>query len=373
VADFDNDPLTGVFAGFRDEVAPLVRSAGTARVRERVRARRRHHAIALVVLAALVIAIPAAAYAAIGGHRQPAPATTVQQRPGTGRISAGDLGRATLDVPKWAPDAVFTGCPSGSLKFVNGSHAIRATQSIHLEQVVYADVDGNGSDETVARFACVDEESTYQVVAFDRDSAGRIVTLGQVVRQTGPIKAICDLRAGNGGTIEVEVGDYPAALRCYPGKAPLMKTQWRTYAWTGAQFAQSAGPTSFPAVVTSNDLLLYSDGKVTFNGDEGVLDLSVHNAGKSSAPFQVVFRMPVGAELTAIDGSCDGPPAGYRGGNLACGGTVEPQTTLALLFHLTRIDTKRQTRPITVHVRPNVGYTDPDLNNNDADFTFTYR
>lgn len=355
MADLEIDPLHRAFAEFRDETAPLVRAAGVGRARHTVRARRRNQLIAVAVLAALAMIIPAAAY---GTHREATPAGPPL-----------DLRNATLDLPPWAPDAVLGGCPSGPLTFRNGSHAIGGTASVRIEQVVSADVNRDGVDETVARFACVDDASTYQVVAFTRTG-----TLGQVIAQTGPVKAICDLRAEADGSISVEVGDYPAPLRClYPAQAPLMKTQWRTYAWTGAGFVQSAGPTAFPRVVTTEDLRLFGDGEVVFNGAEGILELTIGNPGPSPAPYQVVFRMPVGTELKSIEGGCVGPPTGYRGGNLACGGTVEPQTGRWLLFRLTRTDQRKQTSPIAVHVRPSAGYTDPDLANNDTEFTVRYR
>jgi hypothetical protein len=85
--------------------------------------------------------------------------------------------------------------------------------------------------------------------------------------------------------------------------------------------------------------------------------------------FQVVFAMPAGVALEKTQESCAGPPPGYWGGDLACGGTVEPGTSLALRIHFTRIDGRRQTTPVTVHV----GYTDPQPGNNDAAFTFQYR
>ena len=43
------------------------------------------------------------------------------------------------------------------------------------------------------------------------------------------------------------------------------------------------------------------------------------------------------------------------------------------MFRFARTDTRKQTTPITVHVRPSVGYTDPRLANNDATVTFRYR
>jgi hypothetical protein len=365
VTDFDIDPLVREFAEFRDEVAPHVRSAGVAKTRRTVRVRRRNHMIAAGILTALAIVVPAAAY---GTHRETVPAGPIRP-PGPVQ----DLGNATLDLPPWAPDALLAGCPSGRLVFRNDSHPIGGAKSIHLEQVVHADVDHDGTVDAVARFACVDaaaDVSTYQVVAFAADNAMR----GQVAVQTGPVKAICDLRADADGTVSIEVGDFPAPLRCLVRQqAPLMKTQWRTYAWTGAQFAQSAGPTSFPRVVTIDDLRVFTDGLVVFNGDEGIMDFTVGNNGKSPVPYQAVFAMPAGTKLKSIEGGCAGPPPGYRGGNLACGGTVDPQTGLWLMFRFTRTDARRQTTPITVHVRPSPGYTDPNLTNNDVSFTFRYR
>jgi hypothetical protein len=135
---------------------------------------------------------------------------------------------------------------------------------------------------------------------------------------------------------------------------------------------QSGGPTAAPTVVISADLRVFTNNEIVFSGTEGIMELTIGNPGRSPVPYQVVFAMPVGAKLKTIEGGCAGPPAGYRGGNLACGGTVHPQTGLALTFTFTRTDARKQTSPITVHVRPSKGYTDPNLANNDVRFRVLY-
>jgi hypothetical protein len=71
----------------------------------------------------------------------------------------------------------------------------------------------------VAQLSCGHEDSTDQVVAFDRDSAGHIHTVGQVAVQAGAVRVLCDFRPGAGGTVDVLVGDYPDSLRCPGGVA----------------------------------------------------------------------------------------------------------------------------------------------------------
>ncbi|GIF23387.1 hypothetical protein BJ973_000256 [Actinoplanes tereljensis] len=151
-----------------------------------------------------------------------------------GRISLETLKNSALIIPAWPADNVQG--PSGRLHFRDGAVQISAPVSsesgkpptgtkIVLLGAVYGDLDRDGAKETVAEFFCTVEGGSKQVVAFDRDSAGRIVTIGQVVATTGEIRDIQDnsARVGGDGTVTVTVrhdwGTSPRQIRLhfYPG------------------------------------------------------------------------------------------------------------------------------------------------------------
>jgi hypothetical protein len=82
------------------------------------------------------------------------------------------------------------------------------------------------------------------VGSFDRNRAGRIVTMGTVVATTGPIR---DIRADSAlvsatGTVTVSVGDYQV---CCGDETPH-RWQTRGYHWRDGRFRQVSGPTVMP-------------------------------------------------------------------------------------------------------------------------------
>ncbi|GAB7037673.1 MULTISPECIES: hypothetical protein [Catenuloplanes] len=125
-------------------------------------------------------------------------------RPPDGRIPAGVLKNALLDVPPWPADNVQG--PSGPLRFRNGLFTIPDQtvdegtawgKQIAIGTVSYGDVDRDGADETVAVLDCMIQNSSQQVVAFDRDRAGDIITLGPVVATTGQVRVVAPAASGS--------------------------------------------------------------------------------------------------------------------------------------------------------------------------------
>lgn len=251
------------------------------------RRRRRTWLLVLAAAAAVVILVPLLVYAFAGRDSgnaprtgtptQPAPATSApaggpgatetaptpeQVLPPNGRIPLSVLRNATLEIPAWPSDARFIG-PSGRVKFTDGQSAPAAGTGyrLRLSYPSYGDVDRDGAQETVVNVSCGAEPGSWQVLAFDRDRAGRIVTLGRVVATTGEIKVISDSFAVTAaGTVRVRVGDYLVT-----GGEDQTITQWQTrgYSWRAGEFAQTAGPTAFGTnprltelAVTADDLVL---------------------------------------------------------------------------------------------------------------------
>ncbi|MET7403928.1 hypothetical protein ABZS66_61750, partial [Dactylosporangium sp. NPDC005572] len=290
------------------------------------------------------------------------------------RIPRTELDEATLDLPDWASDAVATGCVSGPVRFSGGLHVIQDSTDIRQEQTVYTDVDGDGGQETVIRFSCGDLLTTFQVVAFARAGDGGIRTLGQVVRQTGAVKTICGLRAGTGGAVEAQVGDYVTPQRCFePGLH--VQFQWRAYSWDGTRFRQSGGPSSFPVNPKVTDLAVTATDLVFQRGEGGTyagsMTVTVRNEGAFRLPYSVWVavpgglapQVPAGCELVNYPQSdvllCDSE-------GLATGAT----TTLTVQF-VAPAPVTSSLVPM-VGVTPAEGYADPNRDNDTAEFRITF-
>ena len=179
----------------------------------------------------------------------PAPVTTTAATEG-----AGELANATIALP-FSPDT----CTSEPLRYVDGKHTVsRPTPdggndvwNATIEATARADVDHDGTDEFIVEATCLWEGGPHGVFALRPDGNGGWATLGTAVAKsagTGGIGAIGDVAVTSAGEVVVTVGselDYslqPYGLLNLP---PVW--QQRTYAWSGAAFAQTAGSTTFAA------------------------------------------------------------------------------------------------------------------------------
>ncbi|MFG2044446.1 hypothetical protein [Dactylosporangium sp. NPDC048998] len=257
MTDDMSDPLAGAFAGFDDDVAHLIKPGDTEVIHRTVRNRRRVRSSALATLLALVVAAPLA-YLNLDGEAEPpaGPArtptsttTTSPDGPEPGRLGMPELNEATIQIPAWAPDAVVADCPSGPLRFSRGVHQVDAAKAVRLEQVVFVDIDQDGDKETIARFSCGTTQAvTGQVLALQRDPAGGVRTFGQVFRQTGEAKAICDIQPGDGKyTVNVKVVSRPLPRDCETTGAGIFATTWGSfnYDWREHTFVKIGEPFSF--------------------------------------------------------------------------------------------------------------------------------
>ncbi|WP_091242171.1 hypothetical protein [Micromonospora matsumotoense] len=160
-----------------------------------------------------------------------------------------------------------------------------------------------------------------QVVAFDRDSTGRVVTVGRVVLSARERPQwLIGVQVRGDGVVRVQVGDI------YPGggwAGEWSQRQWRGYRWDGGSFRQVSGPTTFPVnphevnlVVTATDLVL---GVAPDGSRAGGTTVRVRNVG--SAPARsVALRFDLPAALRPDgDGwkACRTAP-GTAGGPVRC-------------------------------------------------------
>lgn len=328
------DHLDELFARF---VAggPLAVPAGADAARAVVRRRRRARAVAAGALAAVVIAAPVVAFADGGrqeqlrpppgdngptGSASPSASPSASASPSVGasptvaapdgRISLGELGNAVLTLPAW-PARIKAECPAGTVRFTDGTARSRGVEDARarITKVVHLDADGDGAIETAARLACEGPEwSEQKVIVFDRSADDKIVTMGQVLTNTGDIAFISDIRA-RGTAIEAKVLDYTG------DGVPddLGQHQWRAYTWDGSRFAQSGGPSSFPPnpkitdlAITGEDLRLEPSGADTL---VGTLTLTIGNNGPQRATDpRVIVRMPKQPSATKLPAGCTSIP-----------------------------------------------------------------
>ncbi|WP_436530800.1 hypothetical protein [Actinoplanes sp. HUAS TT8] len=226
-----------------------------------------------------------------------------------GRIPMAELREALLDVPAWPDDNVRG--PSGPLQFHDGVVPIEPKtvpegqppygDQVLILSVTYGDIDHDGADETIVELACMIEGGSKQLVAYDRDGAGHIVSLGRITATTGPIRDLRDgsARVGAAGVVSVLVGDYQ---RCCDDRTPQI-WQTRGYARRDGRFQQVDGPARMPVNphvtdlrITTGDLAL---GPAAGGFRTGTLDVTVtHRSGAHPSRVTLTFYPPEGLVRT---------------------------------------------------------------------------
>ncbi|MET7667096.1 hypothetical protein [Micromonospora luteifusca] len=321
--------LAEEFARYRRTALAEVEAPGPAAVRRTVRGRSRRRLGATATTALALFGGSAIGYAAMTGpDHQPGPvdptpsvsaSPTPSQTPspsGTsasptapvpdGRISRAQLLGASVTLPAWRAGR---GCPTSQTRLT----ADDKEGANWLQALDHGDIDGDGAVETVALVQCVlGTGGPLQVVAFDRDQEGKVITLGRVVASTkDKPQWLFALDVVGDGTVRVQVGDIA------PGggwPAEWSQRQWRGYRWKGDAFAQVSGPTTFgqnphsaDVSVTTTDLVLTTadDGSRT-----GTATVRVRNRG-SGPVAHVALRLGVPASVRPdVDGwaPCGGEP-----------------------------------------------------------------
>ena len=382
-----------------------MKPAGADRTRESVRTRKRNRNIAVAALSALVVGIPLAAEAMVTGdpHGPPADSSAVVPQasastfyfvgPGesthlsttapNGGITEAALYSAQLDLPAWPGGTTDGGCASGPIRFESGD-ALVDDKNLWIAGVTYADVDGDGRAETFARIFCTGGavDVVSEVVAFTPASGGGVHTIGSVLTQTGNVIAICGVRAGAGGTVQVETADFPVPWRCAdPTSANerYVSRQWLTFTWNGSSFVQqgTTAPTANPYAtdleLTSTDLVLTKQANGHYVGS---MTLTVRNTGASAIPYKTQTVISYGMRLVH-------PPHGCAADLTSAGGDVEDVfcTGAKLAGGATRtvtlkVDSPRRHRLTYVpdtNVLPLDGYNDPNQANDRAALTIEFR
>ncbi|WP_165944401.1 hypothetical protein, partial [Micromonospora sp. KC213] len=225
----------------------------------------------------------------------PAPSasgTSSTPTPPDGRINRSQLLAMPVTLPAWRAGP---GCPTAGVRLTGDGRE----GTNHLLAVGHGDVDSDGATETVALVRCaLGTGGPQQVVVFDRDAAGRVVTLGRVVASTiDKPQWLIAVDVRDDGVVRVQVGDiHPGGG--WPGE--WSQRQWRGYRWDGDSFGQVSGPTAFgpnrhltDVAVTATDLVLTEqpDGSRT-----GSIVVRVRNSDDRPLPY-VALRLDVPPEL----------------------------------------------------------------------------
>jgi hypothetical protein len=404
MTELDRDPLTAAFDEFRGRVAPFVKPAGADRTREAMRTRTRRRGVA-GVLAVLVIMIPLTAQAFLKGDRQGLPAAPPTVFPGPqpsasganfsgigksappansapeGGITEAALHSAQIDMPVWPAEWRKIDCPSGPVKFTGGdAQGDRIT--LWIAGVAHADVDRDGRAETFARVYCRSSfETVSRVLALAPEPGGGIRTIGPVVEQVGSAAAICGVRAGSDGAIQVEIADFPMAWRCAEPQVAryrYISRQWLTFTWSGSGFVQQGetdltpNPYHSDLEVTGTDLVLtkQANGHLT-----GSMTLTIRNLGRSAIPYQTQTALVAGMKLIDTPPGCSmGKPNAGMVDVLCTGAELAPGSTRELTLN---VDAPRRTVldfvPSTELLPLTEGFSDPDESNNNAPLTIEFR
>ncbi|MFF5178539.1 hypothetical protein ACFY2Q_11020 [Micromonospora sp. NPDC000316] len=339
----DLDPqLRERFAAYRTDVTTRVVGPGPDQARSTLRRRRRTAAVAVAAAAVVLVLAPVVANAALNGERRapvpaqsvdptappttaPLPTPSASESPSStpsiapsapdGRISRAQLLAARLDLPAW-PSVAPDSCTTSRVRLATSSNKDFVPLLTDLT-VGHADLDGDGADETVAVVACRYGESlAKQVLAFDRNDSGQIVTLGRVVRTTDGVEDIRGLKVSTAGSIEVRVADLQP---CCDTPTYWAQEQLRTYRWEGGRFTQTDGPTKFGKDPRLTNLRLTMTHELVDapGGRKLTTVLTVTNAGPVDAA-QVEFNgLDVGERAGGDWSRCD-PDAAAADDNRSC-------------------------------------------------------
>ncbi|SCF01727.1 hypothetical protein GA0070607_4470 [Micromonospora coriariae] len=274
MSEYDDEQLVDrAFASFTSDPGAVVQAPGG--VRDTVSQRRRMRVTTVLVSAGLATVLPLGVFMGTGRGQPdttgasanatasatagpstpaaspsptPTPTPTPTAAPTTSAppdrsISLAQLTAAPVGVPKWPwSGSTEVDCTSGRV-------TLRPTAQVSGARVGVVDLlrtnlDDDPEAETAALLRC--GYGAEQVMAFDRDDHGTIITLGQVVATDLLTQAIVKITARSRGGVTATVADTRAR--------DDQRRQDRSFAWNGSWFAQVGGPTGFPPRVRAADL-----------------------------------------------------------------------------------------------------------------------
>jgi len=221
-----------------------------------------------------------------------------------------------------------------------------------------------------------------QVVAFAAAPGGEVRTIAPVLQQTGDVIAVCGVRAGTNGAVQVEIADFPVPWRCGdPSSANqrYVTRQSLTFTWTGSAFVQQ-GATTHPAnpyaadlALTSTDLILTRRANGHYTGS---MTLTVHNTGTSAIPYKTQTVISDGMRLVDPPPGCALDPSWTGGGmeDIFCtGAELAGGATRTVTLKVDSPERYQLTYIPDTNVLPVNGYNDPNQANDRAALRIEFR
>ncbi|GAA4462238.1 hypothetical protein [Phytohabitans houttuyneae] len=210
-----------------------------------------------------------------------------------GRIPMSVLRNATIFVPPWP-----AGGPSGWLTFNDGLFVEPHIGDVRVTAVAYGDVDRDGAQETVVNVHGGYTYGSWQLLALDRTSAGKIRTIGPVVATTGQVKRISDsFTVTPAGLVKANLADF--LVRADEDQT-IPQWQTRVYGWRSSRFVQVAGPRSFPPNPRVTELSVTASALVLGQAESGLrhgtLRVTV-TVNKPVAPHHVALTFDMAPSL----------------------------------------------------------------------------
>nr|WP_296073746.1 hypothetical protein [uncultured Actinoplanes sp.] len=366
-----------------------------------MRIRKRNRNVAIAALSTLVAGVPLTVAAMVTGdpHGPPAGPRVSASQPsffGPGRsthpstkapdggITEAALYSAELDLPAWPAGTGSPACAAGPVRFQAGGAQV-GDVDLWIAGVAHADVDRDGRAETFARVFCMNPrggDPVSQVVAFASASGGEVRTIGPVLQQTGDVIAVCGVRAGVDGAVQVEIADFPMPWRCGdPGSANqrYVTRQWLTFTWNGSAFVQqgatshTANPYASDLALTSTDLILTRQANGHYTGS---MTVTVHNTGTSAIPYRTQTVISDGMRLVDPPPGCALDPSWTGGGmeDIFCtGAKLAGGATRTVTFTVDSPRRYRLTYIPDTNVLPVTGYNDPNEANDRAALRIEFR
>ena len=209
----------------------------------------------------------------------------------------------------------------------------------------------------------------YQVVTYDRDTAGRLTLRATVLAsRAGAVPAMFDVAAAQ-DEVRIEVGDFADPLTVSRSRHYSVR-QWRAYTWNGIAYTQTGGPTAFPPNPNRYDVAVDATD-LTLRAGGGSLTITVRGAASNGASVSVglSFDLPDGLQF-AVHIGCSGGTGSPPGGLVQCSaGTVAPGASVRLVLQFSGTATPGTTSRVRLTVSPEVGLGDSDPGNNSDPFT----
>jgi hypothetical protein len=194
--------------------------------------------------------------------------------------------------------------------------------------------------------------------------------------------AICAVRAGPDGSVQVETADFPVPWRCAdPSLATerYVTRQWLTFTWTGSAFVQqgttahTTNPYATDLALTSTDLVLTRQPNGHYVGS---MTLTVHNTGTSAIPYRTETILSDGMRLTDPPHGCALDPSTAGGGMINAVCTAAKLAGGATRKLTLKVDSPKRYQIAYVpdtNVIPLDGYNDPNQPNDRAPLTIRFR